>query len=186
MESRSDSEINMRNSLNLCNLCTPERGRALILPRISQISRISQIILNQPGRNTDREALCKAKNPPDCENIITIRRIVFLYRIKKRMSNEINKLICNYSFSSLLLRCVRDSNPWPPAWQAGILTSWTNAPKLRLSMLLLRNPRRSCFGVVPLLLRCKVKAYFPIVQIFCEKNFIFFHTIFVIYYQSTS
>ena len=26
------------------------------------------------------------------------------------------------------LRCVRDSNSWPPAWQAGILTNWTNAP----------------------------------------------------------
>ena len=25
-------------------------------------------------------------------------------------------------------RCVRDSNPWPHAWQACILTSWTNAP----------------------------------------------------------
>ena len=29
---------------------------------------------------------------------------------------------------SPLLRCVPDSNRWPPAWQAGILTSWTNAP----------------------------------------------------------
>ena len=29
---------------------------------------------------------------------------------------------------SAMLRCVRDSNPWPPAWQAGILTGWTNAP----------------------------------------------------------
>ena len=28
----------------------------------------------------------------------------------------------------LILRCVRDSNPWPHAWQACILTSWTNAP----------------------------------------------------------
>ena len=25
-------------------------------------------------------------------------------------------------------RCVGDSNPWPRAWQARILTSWTNAP----------------------------------------------------------
>ena len=28
----------------------------------------------------------------------------------------------------MLLRCVRDSNPWPHAWQACILTNWTNAP----------------------------------------------------------
>ena len=27
------------------------------------------------------------------------------------------------------MRCVRDSNPWPHAWQACILTNWTNAPK---------------------------------------------------------
>ena len=26
------------------------------------------------------------------------------------------------------MRCVRDSNPWPHAWQACILTNWTNAP----------------------------------------------------------
>ena len=25
-------------------------------------------------------------------------------------------------------RCVRDLNPWPPAWQAGVLTNWTNTP----------------------------------------------------------
>ena len=29
-----------------------------------------------------------------------------------------------------LLRCGRDSNSRPPAWQAGILTSWTTAPGL--------------------------------------------------------
>ena len=27
-------------------------------------------------------------------------------------------------------RCVGDSNPWPLAWQASILTNWTNAPKI--------------------------------------------------------
>ena len=30
---------------------------------------------------------------------------------------------------SSLVRCVGDSNPWPRAWQARILTSWTNAPE---------------------------------------------------------
>ena len=30
------------------------------------------------------------------------------------------------------LRCVRDSNSWPQAWQACILTDWTNAPFLCL------------------------------------------------------
>ena len=28
-------------------------------------------------------------------------------------------------------RCVRDSNPWPHAWQACILTNWTNAPFIK-------------------------------------------------------
>ena len=37
------------------------------------------------------------------------------------------------------LRCVRDSNPWPPPWQGDILTNWTNAPKLPPS---LRTDRR--------------------------------------------
>ena len=32
------------------------------------------------------------------------------------------------NFFGTLLRCVRDSNPWPHAWQACILTNWTNAP----------------------------------------------------------
>ena len=31
-------------------------------------------------------------------------------------------------FRISLSRCVRDSNPWPHAWQACILTNWTNAP----------------------------------------------------------
>ena len=31
----------------------------------------------------------------------------------------------------VFLRCVRDSNSWPPAWQAGILTNWTNAPIMK-------------------------------------------------------
>ena len=30
--------------------------------------------------------------------------------------------------SEAVLRCVRGSNSWPPAWQAGILTNWTNTP----------------------------------------------------------
>ena len=37
-----------------------------------------------------------------------------------------NKKGSNYCYS--LSRCVRDSNPWPHAWQACILTNWTNAP----------------------------------------------------------
>ena len=32
------------------------------------------------------------------------------------------------NFCFLEKRCVRDSNPWPHAWQACILTNWTNAP----------------------------------------------------------
>ena len=31
-------------------------------------------------------------------------------------------------FCFIKKRCVRDSNPWPHAWQACILTNWTNAP----------------------------------------------------------
>ena len=27
------------------------------------------------------------------------------------------------------VRCIRDLNPWPPAWQAGVNSSFTNAPK---------------------------------------------------------
>ena len=65
MESRSDSEICEIRAI--CEICVPRSATALFLPRITQISRISQITLNQLCRNTDREALCKAKNPPDCE-----------------------------------------------------------------------------------------------------------------------
>ena len=42
------------------------------------------------------------------------------------------KKLCNSMFTELFpflkKRCVRDSNPWPHAWQACILTNWTNAP----------------------------------------------------------
>ena len=48
-------------------------------------------------------------------------RIYFRYDKQKRT------WVVNYS-SSQIVRCVRDSNPWPHAWQACILTSWTNAP----------------------------------------------------------
>ena len=43
---------------------------------------------------------------------------------------------------SAMLRCVRDSNPWPPAWQAGILTGWTNAPMFFLWAKMDSNHRR--------------------------------------------
>ena len=43
-------------------------------------------------------------------------RIPGIYTIKKSEENL------------RTLRCVRDSNPWPHAWQACILTSWTNTP----------------------------------------------------------
>ena len=34
-----------------------------------------------------------------------------------------------YFIFQFIWRCVRDSNPWPHAWQACILTNWTNAPE---------------------------------------------------------
>ena len=43
---------------------------------------------------------------------------------------------------SAFWRCGRDSNPRPPAWQAGILTSWTTAPIFQhLSRWRESNPR---------------------------------------------
>ena len=45
--------------------------------------------------------------------------------IKRREPDEIASSGSLY----YVQRCVRDSDPWPPAWQAGILTNWTNAPE---------------------------------------------------------
>ena len=39
------------------------------------------------------------------------------------------------------LRCVRDSNPWPPPWQGDILTNWTNAPNKYWSVRILTRQR---------------------------------------------
>ena len=52
-----------------------------------------------------------------------------------------------------LLRYGRDSNPRPPAWQAGILTSWTTTP----------------FWVAFLRLRCKGRHFFGICNSRSEK-----------------
>ena len=41
-------------------------------------------------------------------------------------------------------RCVRDSNPWPHAWQACILTNWTNAPKYFLAVRTGLEPATPC------------------------------------------
>ena len=53
-------------------------------------------------------------------------------RILKRNRNKAkkrrNKKRKCFYWHFLFKRCVRDSNSWPPAWQAGILTYWTNAP----------------------------------------------------------
>ena len=72
---------------------------------------------------------------------------------KKRMRNEIRRL----TFLILLspLRCGRDSNPRPPAWQAGILTSWTTAPCISAlgrrgtSFIAFALQRYACFLVPP-------------------------------------
>ena len=45
-----------------------------------------------------------------------------------------------------LLRYGRDSNPRPPAWQAGILTSWTTTP-FRVALLRLRCKGSYFFGI---------------------------------------
>ena len=42
------------------------------------------------------------------------------------------------------MRCVRDSNPWPHAWQACILTNWTNAPKCFLAVRTGLEPATPC------------------------------------------
>ena len=46
---------------------------------------------------------------------------------KKRMTNQIRRFKLVILLS--LLRCGRDSNSRPPAWQADILTDWTTAPR---------------------------------------------------------
>ena len=44
-----------------------------------------------------------------------------------------------YYFAKWKWRSGRDSNPRPPAWQAGILTNWTTRPKLFSSVFLENN-----------------------------------------------
>ena len=45
------------------------------------------------------------------------------------------------------MRCVRDSNPWPHAWQACILTNWTNAPFAFWGVMFVRSIRCSSFAI---------------------------------------
>ena len=48
-----------------------------------------------------------------------------------------------YLSKNLFWRCVRDSNPWTPPWQGGMITDFTNAPNLS---------RLFCLGGTPQLL----------------------------------
>ena len=50
------------------------------------------------------------------------------------------------------LRYGRDSNPRPPAWQAGILTSWTTTPFVIVALCDFSH------------LRCKITTHFPYLQ----------------------
>ena len=49
----------------------------------------------------------------------------FVYYKTKKMPQIMTSLHIFYMFR----RNVRGLNSWPPAWQAGILTNWTNVPK---------------------------------------------------------
>ena len=62
--------------------------------------------------------------------------------------------LCNSIWLTLLLsvlsvwnnlRTVRDSNPWTPPWQGGMITNFTNNPKLILTHLKLHHPSH-CSG----------------------------------------
>ena len=57
-----------------------------------------------------------------------IFRVPIFAGARKRKSSEILEFQSFALICYLLSRCVRDSNPWPHAWQACILTNWTNAP----------------------------------------------------------
>ena len=64
----------------------------------------------------------------------------------------------------VLLRCVRDSNPWPHAWQACILTNWTNAPSFHFIV------------AISLDCGCKGRCFFWICNSLKEKKYLFFST----------
>ena len=87
--------------------------------------------------------------------------VISLLKRRKRKSSEVwwfqsFALICY-----LLSRCVRDSNPWPHAWQACILTNWTNAPFLVF------------FGISPDC-GCKGRHFFEICNIVLDFFVVFF------------
>ena len=62
-----------------------------------------------------------------------------------------NKKSLKHLLEALLFqRCVRDSNSWPHAWQACILTYWTNAPNVCIVFLCpsFMAWERACFFAV--------------------------------------
>ena len=84
---------------------------------------------------------------------------IFLPKWRKRKSSKILEFQNFALIFYLLSRCVRDSNPWPHAWQACILTNWTNAPL-------------PCFLAISLDCGCKGRHFFEICNtvhdFFCE------------------
>ena len=71
---------------------------------------------------------------PRISHVRTALNRRFLPKRRKRKSSEILEFQSFALIYYLLSRCVRDSNPWPHAWQACILTNWTNAPWFHFSV----------------------------------------------------
>ena len=54
-----------------------------------------------------------------CTTKFSVKNILISFVFQSFCTNGYKKRKSSWDF---LMRCVRDSNPWPPAWQAGILT----------------------------------------------------------------
>ena len=89
--------------------------------------------------------------------------IVILADTENKKSSEILEFQSFALIYYLLSRCVRDSNPWPHAWQACILTNWTNAPLFH------------SFVAISLDCGCKGRQNSYICNSLKEKNHLFFN-----------
>ena len=106
----------------------------------------SRAILMFKSFNVPKGFMCIKHNTPKNRT----KLLLFLQICKKKKRKLINSVDCSVenerrSIFASSLRCGRDSNPRPHAWQACILTNWTTAPICYVILPFRKRVQRYCF-----------------------------------------
>ena len=115
--------------------------------------------LDVPYSFTSKPTIIKTqRNSAAPKNRVTDQQSNEFIHLRTNRYNTLQNLPTKHNKSEQInwlarsLRYGRDSNPRPPAWQAGILTSWTTTPFVIVALCDFSH------------LRCKITTHFPYLQ----------------------